>query len=87
MNTLLHDLRHGLRLLARSPGFTALVVLVLALGAGASTAIFTVVNALLLKPLPYYQPERLVMVWESSPRSTDRNLVNPLNFLEWRDRN
>jgi putative ABC transport system permease protein len=86
--SLWQDTRYGARLLLRSPGFAAIVILTLALGIGANTAIFTVVDHVLLRPLPYPHPERLVRVWESNPgRGWSRNVVNPFNFLDWRDRN
>jgi putative ABC transport system permease protein len=80
------DLRYGARLLRRSPAFSLVAVLTLALGIGANTAIFTVVNAVLLRPLPFPEPDRLVRVWESSPTGNQRNVVDPFNFLTWRDR-
>src|SRR5258708_2650142 len=81
------EVRYALRGMRKSPGFAATAVLSLALGIGANTAIFTVVNAVLLKPLPFAEPERLVQIWESKPsKGYFRNVVNPFNFLDWRER-
>ena len=80
------DLRYGARLLRRSPAFSVVAVLTLALGIGANTAIFSVVNAVLLRPLPFPEPDRLVRVFESSPKGNQHNVVNPINFLNWRER-
>src|SRR5436190_1900220 len=66
-NDMLHDLRHGLRLLAKSPGFAAAAILSLAIGIGANTAIFSVVHALLVRPLPYADADRLAILWNRSP--------------------
>jgi predicted permease len=87
LEQLAQDLRYAFRGMAKNPGFAATAILSLALGIGANTAIFTVVNAVLLKPLPFPEPERLVQVWESNPsRDYTRNVVNAHNFLDWRER-
>ena len=81
------EIRHASRLLARAPGFTAAVVIVLALGIGATTAAFAVVHAALLAPLPYPDADRLVMVWEHNlTRGRARNVINPGNFFAWSER-
>jgi putative ABC transport system permease protein len=81
MDRLRHDLRFALRGLLRRPGFTAVVVLTLALGIGANSAIFALVDATLLRQLPYRGPERLVMIYERNERSP-KNRVAPLNALD-----
>ncbi|MEW5984067.1 MAG: ABC transporter permease [Acidobacteriota bacterium] len=86
MRSLLHDARMGVRLLAKRPGFTALAAATLAIGIGASTLIFSVVEAVLLTPPPFRDPDRLVVVWEHNiPRDRKTNVVSPANFLAWRD--
>jgi predicted permease len=82
METLIRDLRYSLRLLAKAPGFTAIAVLTLALGIGANTAIFSVVEGIVLAPLPYGQPDRLVLVMESNPRFP-RVWTSYPNFIDW----
>src|SRR5688572_27942396 len=80
------DLKYGARVLLRSPGFALVATLTLALGIGVTTAIFSVVNRVLLAPLPYPEPERLVQVWEQSPQGQDHNAVSPGNYVEWSTR-
>jgi len=82
------DLRYGARMLLKNPGFTLVAVLTLALGIGANTAIFSVVNATLLRPLPYSEPERLVRVWETNPRANRwGDWVSYPDFRDWREQN
>ena len=83
MNALIQDLKFGLRMLVKNPGFTAVAVLTLALGIGANTAIFTFVDAALLKPLPYPDSGRIVFIGERPPHNSDLVQVHPFNFLEW----
>jgi putative ABC transport system permease protein len=86
MQTNLQDLRYGVRRLRRSPGFTAIAIITLALGVGATAAIFSFVNAVLLKPLPYPDPERIVSVAEKFPGGGS-NFISTLNFLDWERQN
>src|SRR5262245_33842376 len=82
------DLRYGARMLLRKPGFTLVAVLTLSLGIGANTAIFSVVNATMLRPLPYSEPERLVQVWETKPRANRwSDWVSYPDFRDWREQN
>ena len=88
MDQLLNDVRFAWRALARRPGFALVAVLTLAVGIGANTAVYSIAEAVLLRPLPFREPERLVFVWENNvARDRARNVVNPGNYLEWRDRN
>jgi putative ABC transport system permease protein len=87
MNNLWQDLRYGARLLAKKPGFSLIAVLTLALGIGANTALFSVVNAVLWQRLPYKDPERLVIVWETIPKTgLTENTPAPFNYYAWRER-
>jgi len=85
--TFLQDLRYGARVLARNLGFTLIAVLTLGLGIGANTAIFSVVDELLLRPLPYADAERLVLVWEVTPKGDHQNVTSRANFRTWREQN
>src|SRR3954452_18480016 len=81
---MIHDFRHAFRMLLKSPRFTAISVLTLAVGIGADTAIFSIVNGVLLRPLPYPNPDRIVRIWEQTGRGS-RVAVSFPNFLDWRD--
>jgi predicted permease len=82
----LQDVRYALRLMVQRPGFTAVVVLTLALGIGANTAVFTVINAVLLRPLPFGEPERLMALWENDRvNGKPRYQVAPANFKDWQE--
>src|SRR4026208_1781766 len=86
METLLKDLRYGVRMLTKNPAVSLIAVLTLALGIGANTAIFSVVSAVLLNPLPYQQPDRLVSLWENVPEHGQWRAA-PANFLDWKKQN
>lgn len=84
LETLAQDIRYGVRMLAKHKAFTGIAVLTLALGIGANTAIFSVVNELLLRPLPFRDADRIVMLWEVTPEGRHQNTTSRANFRAWR---
>jgi predicted permease len=91
MRDLVADLRYGLRILVRNPGFTLAAIVVLALGIGANTAIFSIVNAVLLRPLPYQDASRIMQIWHVPPAKSFPGMslfsVSPANYLDWQSQN
>ena len=88
VETLWQDLRYGLRMLLKNPAFTVVAVLTLALGIGANTAIFSVVNTVLIRPLPYKDPGRLVYVWSAErARGINQSTVSIPDYLDWKKQN
>jgi predicted permease len=87
-DSLLYDVRYAVRSLRGSPGFTAIVVLIIAVGIGVNTAIFSLVSALLLKPLPFLEPDRLVLLWEdmTATGGPDRVEASPADYVQWKAR-
>lgn len=90
MNNLIRDVRHGIRRLLKAPAFSGFIIITLALGIGVNTAIFSVAYVVLFRPLPYNDPDRIVMVWENNPRlklGIDKLPASPADFLDWREQN
>ena len=87
METLIRDIRYGFRSLLKRPGFTVIALIALALGIGANTAIFSLVNAVLIRPLPFAEPDRLVWAWGNVRTGSNRASVSPPDFLDYRQQN
>src|SRR5262252_3410893 len=86
MNGFIQDLRYASRTLTKNPAFTIVAVLTLALGIGANSSIFSLINAVLLRPLPFKEPDRLISIWERRDSSNDANLpISGHEFVAWRD--
>src|SRR4051812_47031375 len=85
LETLIQDIKYGARVLSGNKAFTLIALFTLALGIGANTAIFSVVYSLLMRPLPYPNANRIVMLWERSPRGRPQNSTSRANFMTWRD--
>src|SRR5262245_23807753 len=88
MDSLLSDIRYGVRNLIKRPGFTAIAVITLALGIGANSAIFSTINALLIHPLAFPNQDRVIAIWDKVPsRGVEHNEVTMANYLDWRAQN
>src|SRR6185369_12857985 len=92
MDTLFQDARYGVRTLLKNPGFTLVAVMTLAIGIGANTLIFSVVDSVLLRPLLFKDSERLVMLWQTSPQQSDQSgknpqVAGPADFNDWNTQN
>src|SRR5215471_4504616 len=87
METTFHDIRYGVRSLSKRPAFTVIALITLALGIGANTAIFSLVNGVLLRPLPFAEPNRLVWMWGNIRNGSRQASVSPLEYLDYRAQN
>src|SRR5438128_10196787 len=87
METLFKDIRYGVRGLLKRSGFTVVALITLALGIGANTAIFSLINAVLIRQLPFGEPDRLVWTWGNIRNGSNRASVSPLDFLDYRKQN
>jgi hypothetical protein len=86
MEILFQDIRYAFRMLVKNGGFTAIVLLVMGLSIGAFSSVFGVISAVLIRPLPYEAPDRLVVIWETNlKRDVNRSVVSSGNFIDWRD--